>query len=99
MENKTGERLAVLETKVEQVRADVAEVRLHQTENHHELKKAIDKLTEHVDGKLSNHEKRISEAEETLQPFANFRRRLWGAVVVAALTLAVASLVILELKK
>lgn len=99
MENKTGERLAVLETKVEQVRADVAEVRLHQTENHHELKKAIDLLTEHVDGKLSNHERRIANAEETLEPFNNFRRRLWGIIVIAALTLAFVSILILQFQK
>jgi hypothetical protein len=98
MENKNNERLAVLETKVEQIRADVAEVRLHQSENHHELATKIDKLTKHIDGKLNDHERRIVSAEETLEPFTKFRKRIWGAIVVAALTLAFISLVLLQLK-
>lgn len=100
MTSKTGlERLAVLETEVKQVRADVAEVRLHQSQNHQELSQKIDKLLKHVDGKFTNHEVRIRSMEETVEPITAFRKKLWGVVVVAALTIATASVILLEIKR
>lgn len=99
MTTKDGERLAVLETEVKQVRADVAEVRLHQSQNHQELSDKLDKLIVHVDGKFGNHEARISTMEETVEPITTFRKKLWGIVVVAALSIATASIILLEIKR
>lgn len=99
MTTKEGERLAVLETKLEQVKADIKEIRTHQSENHQELAGKIEKLILHIDGKLGDHEKRISQVEETTAPFTKFRNRLWGAVVFAALSIAAASIIILEIKR
>lgn len=99
MTYKEQERLAVLETKLEQVKADIKEIRQHQTENHQELATKIEKLIQHIDGKLSNHESRISQVEETTAPFTKFRKRLWATIVFATLSIATTTIILLEIKR
>lgn len=89
-------KLAVLETKMEQLKSDLAEIRTHQTDNHHELATKIEVLIKHIDGKLGDHEKRLSQVEETTAPFSKFRSRLWTSVVFAALSIATVAVILLE---
>lgn len=99
MTTKEGERLVALEVKLEQVQTDIKEIRTHQSENHYELAEKIEKLITHLDGKLGNHEKRITSMEETTAPLTKFRNKLWATVVFSALTIAVVSIILLETKR
>lgn len=95
----TNERIAVLETEIKTVKATVTKIESNQSANHADLANKIELLTDSIDGRFTDHENRIKVAEETLEPLTKFRKRLWGIVVVSALTIATVAVVLAELKR
>ncbi len=85
MTKPVNERLAVVETEVKSIKETVNRVEQNQSVNHEHLSKKIDELTKAVDDKITNHEVRLKQAEETIEPFAKFRRNLWMTIVFSLL--------------
>lgn len=90
------ERLAVVESKQDRANQDISEIKHNQEMNHADLSSRFDVMTQAINAKISNHEVRIKSAEEVLEPFAKFKRKLWGAVVTSLLTIAVVAILLLE---
>jgi hypothetical protein len=90
------ERLAVVESKQDRANSDIQEIKHNQESNHNDLAARITALTLSIDGRILDHETRLKGAEETLEPFTKFKRKLWSAVVFSLLTLAVALIVLVE---
>lgn len=96
MTKTTIERLAVVESKQDRANSDISEIKANQAHNHEDLSSRFDVLSQAIHTRLGNHEERIKSAEETLEPFTKFKRRLWGAVVTSLLTIAFVAIVLLE---
>jgi hypothetical protein len=95
----TLERLSVVESKQDRANSDISEIKENQERNHADLASRFDVLSQTIHAKISDHETRLKSAEEVLEPFAKFKRKLWGAVVTSLLTIATIAIILLETQR
>lgn len=88
MTAKETERLVIVETKLDYIQEDIAQIKKLLEGDYVKTKESLKKTQAEVE-----------ELKETVRPFTQFRRKLWGYLVTATLTSAILAILYYEINK